>query len=197
MKTVLAFILFVLTAYPAFCQNTDQSTDEHFQNLLKSSTHPPTIAYDKFKNLTTIDCDAPTSIPTTWTYNNSPLPVTLVWDIDVAGLINGKSPKGEVVFEVILTSSTEQWKYLDCHDFHWLVDGKPFKYKKEKYENQVGNGAVFEYFEIFLTKKQFSQLAKGKSIEFETCGDQSSITGDALFPFWAVNQKYKEFLGQP
>ena len=194
MKTILTFLFLAITALPAFPQNTNSQREEHFQNILKSSTHPPTLTYDKFKNLTTIDYEVPFTTTATAMVGNLPVTVNYSWNLEIAGLITGKTSKGATNFEIILTSQSDEWRYLKCHDFHWLVDGKAFKYIKEKYENQVVNGGVLENFEIFLTKKQLETLSQAQKIEFEICNYQFSIEDDGIFPFWAVYEKYKDFL---
>jgi hypothetical protein len=74
-----------------------------------------------------------------------------------------------------LTSKSEEWKYLECHQTSFLVDGKPFNAESLDYSGTVGSGHVLEFFNFFMPYSSFVKLANGQSVEFKICNDEYSL----------------------
>lgn len=168
---------------------------DNYKNWYKTSTHPPTISFDKFKNLTTIHYGMPFETKEPFEMNGHKLLSPHRWNFDAYILIKGQDKKSKAIYKILITSTTTDWRYLECKDFHGLMDGKKMKYENLEYTNNVNGGeSVSEFFEIDLTKKQFNSLVKCQKMEYEICDNQAILTADVLFVVWAVNKKYEEFL---
>jgi len=159
-------------------------SQKDFQDYL--ANHPPTVTYDKFKKITTIDY----VIPLNGIKGGNGL--TCDWVFEISAFVQTNKTN----FCVFLTSVTKDWKYLQCNDFHWLIDGKKFGYYSEKYSNRMnGEGnPVSEVFQINLTQKQFKNLVRCKKIEFEVCNDQFALFDDVTNALVTFNEKYNAFL---
>lgn len=75
---------------------------------------------------------------------------------------------------ILLDHSGQDWKYLSCHETHWLVDNHPMRALPAAAHNgHVGSGFVLEFIIQPLPSLQVvRQFAAAKKIEFEVCGDQ-------------------------
>lgn len=64
------------------------------------------------------------------------------------------------------------WKYLQCNQTHWLVDGNPFPTQGVIHRGKVIRGGVIEHLGQPLTLEQLDALAAATTIEFKICNDE-------------------------
>lgn len=101
----------------------------------------------------------------------------------------GKDKSIEAVID--LAGSYHDWKYLSCHDTHWLLDGKPFAGGAVHHDGSVGNGYVVEHITQPLTAPELQMFAASKKIEFEVCNDAGEFTAEEMQDLREIATKVK------
>ncbi len=88
----------------------------------------------------------------------------------------------------------KNFKFMDCNDFHWLVDGAPLSFVSEKYSNHVGKDLVdtIETFTVVLNKKQFEKLAVASTVECKICDTQFVFNKKHFWVLRWVMERAKE-----
>ena len=94
--------------------------------------------------------------------------------------IDGLAPKNEPVhFLLDIEFYSNQWRYLDCHSVHWLVDGQRVNLVFHYMPHMTDDG-VIEQFVLVLTPSAMKMLSDAKSIRYEICGDAYSFNSKEL-----------------
>ncbi|MHB1571400.1 MAG: hypothetical protein ACYC0H_19655 [Solirubrobacteraceae bacterium] len=80
----------------------------------------------------------------------------------------------------IKTYSTGQG-YMQCHDMHWLVDGRRASFGATHYLPTLSSlGGVDESFEVFVPASVMADLTRATSIRYEICTDAFTFTRGEL-----------------
>jgi hypothetical protein len=110
-------------------------------------------------------------------------------------LLHGIYEKGQPVASVgiILITSSDNWRYIQCTQTHWLVDDKPFQLPQPTHKGSVGSGYVIEQLIIAnVPIKQIEQLAQAKKVEFKVCNDEYMATTEEVKDFGIFFSKLRE-----
>ena len=97
----------------------------------------------------------------------------ILWNARVE---HGRVPR--IDMEILLKS--DRWRYLQCNDTRWLVDGEivqltPFYYDEVRMTNKV-----LERWQGSLTPDQLAGFLRSKSIELRICKDAYRFTPDQV-----------------
>jgi cysteine-rich repeat protein len=98
--------------------------------------------------------------------------VVYLKDMSLSGslVLNAFSIQGSDSVLVILTSTSENWKYLKCYNVDWLGDDSPVLYQGQvSHEGTVGSGYVIEYISMQFTRDQFLTLASAVVAKGRIC----------------------------
>ncbi|HVZ79190.1 MAG TPA: hypothetical protein VHE12_00155 [bacterium] len=144
-----------------------------YQKYLKDRHGAMKAEHDKFKNQTTLSLEYYMSLHDL--EFQKPKGGGTKLHMTIIGVIPDKITKKEgpqFALEIIAPGD-KGWRYLDCKELNWLVDGKPFKWQDQDYDNSVlDSGSTMEYFRIYLTPKMLAKLAKAQTIEGKICNDE-------------------------
>ena len=188
MKSVITFLFLITVTVPVFCQEPNSKVDVEYQKWLKENTQNVKMSLDKFTHTATVQH------LTLFPYVDH-LGIQRVLSLQVVVQIKHKSKTVyQPSFWLFLSYNGDEWQYLNCHDFHWLVDGKTFKYQSEKYTHEMSGDGVSESFDMLLTEKQFKKLSQVQKVEGEICNDQFTFEKTQLFSIRAVDEKYEEIM---
>jgi len=126
-----------------------------------------TKEYDHFKNQTTLHS----------TFEHPAqdgAPVFVIFAGYKGKVFSGKQSDSYIMINISFISS--EWRYLDCNDTHWLVDGKPISLPSCHYDGSVGDGYVLEQLSIIPIKVEDAEkLASAHTIEVEVCNDEYQL----------------------
>ena len=90
-----------------------------------------------------------------------------------------KGADGKLSITIVLMGAFENWTYLQCHDTHWLLDGKPINLPPALHHGEVGDGMVIEdIIQKVPDLQTLGEFASASTVEWEVCNDQGQI-GDA------------------
>jgi hypothetical protein len=84
-----------------------------------------------------------------------------------------------VVFRINSTSS-DGWKYIECKQAHFLIDGVPFAPGGMVYDGTIGKGYVIEFFSWDMSTAKFLQLVGARSVEVKLCLDEYQLSSEHL-----------------
>ena len=128
---------------------------------------PPDINYDRFKNRTelSVKVDVPT--------HGSGFQSDSVW---IEAIV--KAGKLDLL-RFDFWHGADAWKYLNCHDISFLVDGKPFEPAGTDFGSQMSGSLTIEIVYVALTREQLAAWAAAQKIEFRVCRDEHTF--DATF----------------
>lgn len=109
------------------------------------------------------------------------------------GVTVSVKPDGTYTAEVYLISSGTTWRFLQCHDTHWLVDSKPFSLPEVTHKGVPMMGIVVE-MEVSpgVTLDQIAAIGASQSVEFEVCGEQGAFTASDISDFAEVARRARE-----
>ena len=95
----------------------------------------------------------------------------------VAQAIIKDGAKTPAIISIGFMGSQRTWKYLQCHDVHWIVDGASFEMPQGVHQGQAESGYVIESIMISpISRQQLATLATGKSVDYEICHDEFHMT---------------------
>jgi|GEM_PF-2688063 len=146
-----------------------------------------TVEYDKFKKDTVISDDPRMS-------NELEFKKPDGGGLNMNLMVSAHVPDSEEGFvNLIITaegSSEGSWRYLDCHDFNWLVDGADLAVDNEDYDNHVYDDAsTSEYISLSLNMKAFAKLVKAGKIECKICNDEFNFQRNQM---WVLRWVYEQ-----
>jgi hypothetical protein len=171
-------------------------SEEEYQRFIKDKSEYLKVEYDKFKKMTQILTDVHLVLDGDLEFQKPKGGGTNI-QLQVISIVPDKRTKSDpvVVVLMLIASSPEGWRFLDCKDFNWLVNGEPFKYLRETYDGRVGDaGSTTEYFDIELTPNQFNKLTHASSIECKICNDEFVFNKKHFWAMRWVNEKLKDLL---
>jgi hypothetical protein len=64
-----------------------------------------------------------------------------------------------------ITTSSDEWQYLDDHDLDGLCDGEKIAFETPSHDGTVGDGYVLEFMWTTLPKGQLSKLGNCKELD--------------------------------
>ncbi len=190
-----------------------QDPETEYQQYIKDNADDLKVEYDKLENQTVIT----TNFGRGWA-NGNELEFLKKGDVDLFNSVSielkpriviagnpDTSDQFTLIFRATLlpykTSLARRWRpttrdfrFADCNDFHWWVDGEPFEYESEKYSNQLGSDQfdTSEFFTVELTKDQFEKLARAKSVECKICHAEFLFNEKHFWVLRWLDEKYHE-----
>lgn len=115
-----------------------------------------------------------------------------------AGTIIKDGAKTPTLIWVEFRGTQDTWKYLQCHDVHWIVDGKPFDMPKAAHQGQAELGFVIEIIMIGpISQEQLAALADATKVEYEICNDQFVMSREAHDNLGDLIVKIADFARSP
>lgn len=89
--------------------------------------------------------------------------------------------QGQDRIVVMLSSSSENWKYLKCYSVDWLADDNPIQYQgSPSHDGTVGQGYVVEHISMEFTNEQFLALANSTAAKGRVCNQVFLFTTGQL-----------------
>jgi hypothetical protein len=88
-----------------------------------------------------------------------------------------RPPAFGVAFRVLSKSG---WQYLNCHETHAIVGGKPFPLSPARHDGDTSYGTgIMESVMVLLTYDELAALARGPT-EFRVCATEIRMTEQQL-----------------
>jgi hypothetical protein len=87
----------------------------------------------------------------------------------------GVGPNGLAAYMAQFAVVADGWRYLQCHDVHFLVDGERMETAPEERQGQVMQARYVTTLEILtvpLTAEQLQRLGAAQTVEFRICHDE-------------------------
>jgi hypothetical protein len=69
----------------------------------------------------------------------------------------------------IFTATSDDWRYRDCRELDFVVDGKPLRIANVSHDGRAGSGYVLEFLEFDQPVAVFTQLASARRVEGRLC----------------------------
>lgn len=114
-------------------------------------------------------------------------------DLILLSVVEPEKPLDAQAVSITLATSSDGWKYLDCHRLDWLADGKPVMVGDAEHEGSVlDGGGVLEMIGVYTDAKRFGQLARAQSVEYRLCNDEVQMSpahSSAIRDFYAKLQE--------
>jgi hypothetical protein len=81
-------------------------------------------------------------------------------------------------FNLVLTSSSKNWRYLDFNSTHFLVSDERFSFPERTFyrKGSVMDGYVFEYMSYSVNDKFLDAILKSKTFEFKLGIDEFKLS---------------------
>jgi hypothetical protein len=151
------------------CLNGDGTQNKHpcGTTFVPAPTPPPegevSEQSDRFKGTDTIDWKGAVLV-------DAELDLFVSIPIKVDGEV--LSDKKRLVF-VSFFSTSEEWRYLKCHDVDFLADGKPVPTIGEPdHDGDVREGGVSERVTVSISRDTLSRIAHAKKAEGRLCENE-------------------------
>jgi hypothetical protein len=77
-------------------------------------------------------------------------------------------------------SNSENWKYLDCHDLKWLVDGKPLDLPTAYHKGSVQRRGVAESISQAITSEQLIQMGSAHTVDYRLCSNEGQLSSSDI-----------------
>ncbi len=88
----------------------------------------------------------------------------------------GVAPSPPAFVSLTVSSRSESWRYLKCHDLSLLADGVAVKGTVPTHNGDVGRGGVYESVNVVIPLARFQRLARARSVEGKLCNVEFSLT---------------------
>lgn len=116
---------------------------------------------------------------TSWTYWNTGTVFNNRQVLVVGTQKRGASPLFGI--NIVTFSTSVSTSYLQCHDMHWLVDGRRVSFGATHYvPSSDSSGGVDESFEVYVPATVMAGLERATSIRYEICTDAFAFTPGEL-----------------
>ena len=82
---------------------------------------------------------------------------------------------------ILMFTTSESWRYLECHGTAFLADGKPLDLGSEiRGPGKVGSGYVTEILIINTALAKLKMAAQARKIEYKVCNDEYVMSDSDL-----------------
>lgn len=81
---------------------------------------------------------------------------------------------------VFLLSSTDEWRFLKCHDLMWLVDERRLPLMPTKHDGTVYRGGVAETIRQDMPVEVFRTLVNAQQVRGRLCDTKFRLNGPHL-----------------
>jgi hypothetical protein len=119
------------------------------------------VEFDRFRNYTTASL------------SNIPLGKGL--NLAAYYLMPGNTPGRPERVIFMLTSSSDDWRYLRCHSIDLLVDGIPYSVGRTDHDGRVGTGYVLEFITFSVPTDEFLRMAVATRVEGKVCNTEFAL----------------------
>ena len=86
------------------------------------------------------------------------------------------SDKKSALYDLTLITVSDHWRYMRCNSTAWLVDGKAAPYIRSDYKSSMGDSSTIEMLQATLSLADLTKLAAARTIEYQVCNDEGSLT---------------------
>jgi cold shock CspA family protein len=91
---------------------------------------------------------------------------------------------------------TTGWKYLNCHDMAWLVDGKSWS-PDTTFQNRMEGDTTLEIWFTTITRADLARLAAAQEVEFRIWQDERSYSAEVMQDLKDFGPALEKALAQP
>ena len=77
-------------------------------------------------------------------------------------------------------SGRESWKYLKCHDLHWLIDDERLDLPASRHAGDVRANGVVETVVQKFTVEQLERVGAAGKVEYRICNDTGFLSPDEI-----------------
>ncbi len=98
----------------------------------------------------------------------------------------GTSPSRPIAMNLFFSSTSTEWRFLDCHNVEFLVDGRRLPIESPKHDGKVGKGSVAETVSFSMPVATFTALASGTIVEGRLCRTVFQFNPEQMFQMRAL-----------
>jgi hypothetical protein len=131
------------------------------------------------------------------TYSTPPIAHAKDNPLDPWAFITVSDGKVMPSFSLVINGSFPRWKYIECNNIHWLLDGKPVQFPPVEYSREILHGRRMRVMESFsyllLPIEKLKAIASASVVEYKICNDEYKFDKTTLSNFrelWSIWSKF-------
>ena len=135
--------------------------------LLGGASHGEVITkHDRFRNTTTMTYAQPARSD--------------IVEFHAFSVFDGESPASKRRNTIMLSSTSESWKYLRCRSVDFLIDGKLFSAPAPNHDGRAGRGYVLEFLSFSIPTEVIKKIGAAQLVEYRVCNDEYVLGVDDI-----------------